>query len=46
MKRLNGVALGLKTIVGSNELYPDLDEAVESEKVRPTFCLTDGDAPL
>lgn len=34
MRRLNGVALGLKTIVGSNELYPDLDQAVESEKVR------------
>lgn len=41
MKRLNGVALGLKTIVGSNELYPDLDEAVESEKVRPNV-LFDG----
>lgn len=41
MKRLNGVALGLKTIVGSNELYPDLEEAVESEKVRPNV-LFDG----
>ena len=31
----------MKTIVGSNELYPDLDQAGESEKVRPNV-LFDG----